>query len=307
MSGSPNVDPETRAKVQRAAEALHFRPNALARALRSGGEATTVGFVIGDLTNSFYSLVASGAQRVFDRSGLSLLVAATRDDPAREPGAVASMLERRIRALLLVPIADDQSYLEGERKFGTPLVAVDRPMANAVSDSVVYDNRRGAVAGVQALIDAGHRRIAFVGSPPTLYTHRERRIGYEEALTDNRVLVDPALERTDCPDSASAEAATRALADAHPDLTAVFAANNLAAVGALKAIRALSRPLSLLAFDDFELAEMLGLSVVAHDPRHMGEVAAELALARIAEPMGVVQQVVLPTRVVLRSSHVLSG
>lgn len=307
LSGAPNVDPATRAKVERAAEALRFRPNALARALRTGGQATTVGFVIGDLTNPFYTLVAAGAERVLHREGLSLLIASTDDQAEREPVAVSAMIERRIRALLLVPIADDHSYLEGERKFGTPIIAVDRPLANAVSDCVVLDNRRGALAGVQALIDAGHRKIAFIGSPQSLYPHRERRLGYEDALVAHGLPVDPLLIRHDCPDAGSAESATRALAEAHPDLSAVFAGNNRAAIGVMRAIRTLPRPLGLLGFDDFELAEALGLSVVAYDPRSMGEKAAELALSRISEPMGLVEQVVLPTRVILRGSQLRQG
>lgn len=131
---------------------------------------TTVGFVIGDLTNPFYTLVAAGVERVLARDGLTLVIAATDDESRLEASVVSAMLERRIRALLLVPIADDHGYLEGERQFGTPIVAVDRPLSNAVSDSVVFDNRNGAKNGVLALLDAGHRRVAFVGSSESLYT-----------------------------------------------------------------------------------------------------------------------------------------
>jgi LacI family transcriptional regulator len=303
LSGAPNVDPLTRARVQRAAATLRFRPNALARELRSGGITTTVGFVIGDLTNPFYGQVAGGVERALARRGLTLVLAATEDDAAAEARVVVAMLERRIRALLLVPIADDHGYLEGERQFGTPIVAVDRPLANATSDSVVFDNRRGAHDGVAALLAAGHRRIAFVGSTESLFTHRERLAGFRQALADAGLPEDPALVRTDGPDIASAERATLdLLAQADPP-TAVFAGNNRAAIGVLQARRTAGTEIGLLAFDDFELAESLGISVVAHDPAHMGVVAAELALRRMADPMGVVEQLVLPTRVVLRGSE----
>jgi LacI family transcriptional regulator len=303
LSGSPNVDPRTLARVQSAAATLRFRPNALARELRSGGSSSTAGFVIGDLTNPFYGQVATGVERVLAREGLILVIGATRDDPRLEAQAVAAMLERRVRALLLVPIADDHGYLEGERHFGTPIVAVDRPLTNAVSDSVVFDNRAGARAGVLALADVGHRRIGFVGSSESLYTHRERLAGYHDALAARGIPLDPGLERTDGPDIASAEKATCDLLDAHPDIEAIFAGNNRAAVGVLLALRERDHRIGLVSFDDFDLAEALGLSVVAHDPQRMGEVAAELAMARLEAPMGPVEAVVLPTRVVLRGSE----
>lgn len=289
--------------MQRAAAQLHFRPNALARELRSGGETTTIGLVIGDPTNPFYMLVATGVERVLARDGLTLMIAATDDESRRESAIVSAMLARRIRALLLVPIAADHSYLEAERQFGTPIVAVDRPLANAVSDNVVFDNRAGARAGVQALIDAGHRRIAFVGSTDSLYTHRERLAGYRDALAAAGLIADPALVRTDGPDTASAERATRWLLDRDDPPTAVFAGNNRAAIGVLHADRALDRRIGILGFDDVELADLIGLSVVAHEPAQMGARAAELALSRIKHSTGVAEQVVLPTRVILRGSE----
>jgi len=242
-------------------------------------------------------------ERAIAREGLTLVLAATDDESRLESKVVIAMLERRIRALLLVPIADDHSYLEGERQFGTPIVAVDRPLSNAVSDSVVFDNRAGARAGVLALLDAGHRRVAFVGSSESLYTHRERVLGYRDALEARDLPIDPALICTDGPDIGSAANATRRVLTADPAPTAVFAGNNRAAVGVLRATRELAAPIGLLGFDDFELAEALGLSVVAHEPERMGEVAAELALSRMDQPMGVVEQIVLPTRVILRGSE----
>jgi LacI family transcriptional regulator len=303
LSGGTNVDPETRARVEQAAATLRFRPNALARELRTGGVSNTVGFVIGDLTNPFYALVAAGVERVLAREGLTLVIAATDDESRLEPTVVSAMLERRIRGLLLVPIADDHSYLEGERHFGTPIVAVDRPLSNATSDSVVLDNRAGARAGVLSLLDAGHTRVAFVGSTDSLYTHHERLLGYRDALEARGLGVDRALIRTDGPDIASAAAAVSAMLDSDHAPSAVFAGNNRATIGALQGIRQRGARVGLLGFDDFELAGFLGVSVVAHQPERMGEVAAEIILRRMDEPMGLAEQVILPTRVILRGSE----
>ena len=303
LSGGANVDPETRARVERAAATLRFRPNVLARELRTGRGSSTVGFVIGDLTNPFYALAAAGVERVLAREGMTLMIAASDDESRLEPAVVSAMLERRIRGLLLVPIAADHSYLEGERQYGTPVVAVDRPLSNATSDSVVLDNRAGARAGVLALLDAGHTRVAFVGSADSLYTHHERMLGYRDALEARELAVDPALVRTDSPDIASAAATVSALLDSDAPPTAVFAGNNRATIGALQGIRQRAAHIGLLGFDDFELAGFLGVSVVAHQPERMGEVAAEIILRRMVDPMGMAEQVVLPTRVILRGSE----
>ena len=178
------------------------------------GVTNTVGFVIGDLTNPFYSLVAAGVERVLAREGMTLVIAASDDESRLEPTVVSAMLERRIRGLLLVPIADDHSYLDGERHFGTPIVAVDRPLSNATSDSVVLDNRAGAQGrGARAPGRRAHpggvrreRRLAL--HPPRATARLPRR---PRGSRPRRV--DPALIRTDGPDIASAAAAVSALLD----------------------------------------------------------------------------------------------
>lgn len=303
LNDHPSVKGSTRSRVLQASTALRFRPNAMARELRRGGRATTIAFVIGDLTNPFYSQVAVGVSAATAELGLTLVMGASGDEPSRERPTVDSMLERRVLALLLVPIADDHSYLEGERQLGTPIIAVDRPLSNAASDSVIFDNRGGARSAVLALADAGHRRIGFVGSSSGLYTHRERLYGYHDALLIRGLDQDPALVREDAESIDAAEAATTALLRAETPPEAVFAGNNRAAFGAFRAIQRAGTTTALVGFDDFELAEPLGVSVVSHSPQDMGRMAATLALRRIDALDGVLEQVVLPTQLTLRDSH----
>lgn len=303
LNDHPNVKASTRARVTQASTALRFRPNAMARDLRRGGRATTVAFVIGDLTNPFYSEVAVGVSAATSERGLTLLMAASDDQESRERPAVDSMLERRVLALLLVPIASDHAYLEGERQLGTPIVAVDRPLSNAASDSVIFDNRGGARSGVLALADAGHHRVAFVGSTSGLYTHRERLLGYRDALMIRGLDDDPALVREDADAIDTADRATSELLGLADPPEAVFAANNRAAFGAFRAIERAGTATGLVGFDDFDLAESLGITVVGHAPRDMGRMAAMLALRRIDDLDGPLEQLVLPTTLVLRDSQ----
>jgi LacI family transcriptional regulator len=302
ISGQPNVSPQTRRRVLDAAQRLRFRPNHLARDLRRGGASTTAAFVIGDLTNPFYSRVAAGIEKVLAEHGLTMLIAATGDDPSQEAAIVATMLERRVRSLMLVPIAADQSYLEGERQLGTPVVCIDRPGQNLVADSVVFANAEGAASAVRSLLAHGHRRIAYVGGPTSLYTHGRRLAGYRQALREAGVEGSRRWERADSPDTASAEQAVRELLARPEPPTAIFASNNRASLGVLAALRTTDRRVAFIGFDDFDLASALGVSVVGHDPAEMGRQAVWLALARQAQLTAPPSQVVLPTRLVARGS-----
>lgn len=307
FSGEAKVSPHTRTKVLDAAKILRFRPNGLARDLRSGGGSSTVGFVIGDLSNPFYAAVAAGVETTLAEENLTLLLSATADRSRQEAQVVEAVLERQVRALLLVSASDNHSYLEGERQLGTPIVAVDRPLIDAASDSVVFANRQGARSGTQALLDVGHRRIAFVGSRATLYTHGERLEGYRDALRGAGIAPNPSLERNEAPDIESAARATIDLLDLSEPPDAILAGNNRAAIGVLQSLRERGESPGLIAFDDFEFAHTLGISVVSHDDREMGRVAAAMAVARLRGEIGPTRQVVLPAETVLRRSHVKNG
>jgi LacI family transcriptional regulator len=300
ISGHSNVSPDTRQRVLEAAQRLRFRPNHLARDLRQGGVSTTVAFVMGDLRNPFYSHVAAGIESVLAEQGLTMLIAATDDDPGQEARVVNAMLERRVRSLLLIPIAADQSYLDGERQLGTPVVCIDRPAQNLAADCVVFANQAGAANAVRSLITHGHRRIAFVGS--TVHTHMERLAGYRQALFESGLPGSPAWERDDATTTAAAEnAVSELLAGPNPP-TAILAGNNRASTGVLRALRSTERRVAFIGFDDFELADTLGISVVAHDPEHLGREAVRLAIARHDDLTAPPCRAVLPTRLIHRGS-----
>lgn len=302
VAGGVSVSPETRQRVTEAVRVLRFRPNRMAQELRSGGISTTVGFVVGDFTNAFYMQVAAGIERLTTELGLTMLLAATRDVPDQEPTTVGAVLEHRVRALLLVPIGEDHGYLEHEEELGTPIVSVDRPAANADLDSVVFDNRGGAAAAVTSMIAAGHRRIAFVGSDRTIYTHRERLDGYHQALRGAGLPTPPTRVCTDAPDAESAGRAASELLTSADAPTAIFAGNNIAANGVLPVLWNHPHEVAFVSFDDFQFADALGISVVSHDPAEMGSEALQLALSRYDDPDRPSRQIVLPTRLIRRRS-----
>ena len=302
MSGSVNVSPETRQEVLAAARRLRFRPNDLASSLRRGSVTTTVGFVIGDLTNPFYFSVAAGIERELAAQGLVMILAATDDDPGTEERVVGTLLKQRVRALLMVPIAGDQSYLDGERQLGTPLIFVDRPPTNLIADTVTLDNQEGTAEAVRALTAVGHRRIAFVCRPGSLYTHQQRLAGYRQAMREVGVTDTRAYESTEEIDGPTEEESMRSLLALAEPPTAIIAGNNKASAGVLRALGERRDELAFVGFDDFDFADTAGLSVIAYDAVELGRQAARLALQRLDDPAGPPQVVHIPTHLVKRGS-----
>lgn len=284
MVGSVNVSPDTRQTVMAAARRLKFRPNEIASSLRRGSVTTTVGFVIGDLTNPFYFTVAAGIERELAAQGLTMILAATDDDPGTEERVVGTLLQQRVRALIMVPIADDQSYLEGEQQLGTPLVFVDRPPHNIAGDTVTLDNQEGTAAAVRSLTALGHRKIAFVCRPGSLYTHQQRLAGYRQALREVGITDSARWERTNELDGPTEEDSVRELLASDDAPTAIVAGNNKASAGALRALGNHRDQLAFIGFDDFDFADTAGLTVVAHDALALGQSAARMALSRLNDP-----------------------
>ncbi|NDL60924.1 LacI family DNA-binding transcriptional regulator [Phytoactinopolyspora sp. XMNu-373] len=302
FSGNAYVAGETRERVMSAALRLRFRPNDLARSLRHGGVSNTVGFVMGDITNPFYFQVAAGIERELARHGMTMILAATEDEPASEERVVETLLKQRVRALVIVPIAPDQSYLEGERILGTPVICVDRPATNLVADSIVLTNRAGTAEAVRALVAVGHRKIGFFCSPAGLYTHQQRLAGYRDALAEVGVTDTQRWERLDDPDGPAAQASVRALITSPDAPTAVVAGNNHASADVIRALGERRDEIAFVGFDDFQLADAFGISVIAYDPLDVGRRAAQRVLERLEEPTGAPQYIEVPTQLIQRGS-----
>lgn len=304
LNGEPNVASATRERVQDAAASLGFRRNAVAADLARGGLSRLVGFITGDLANEFYSALASGIERELREHGLQLLTASSDEDPEREASLTGELLERRVGALIVTPAGADHSALRGEIAAGLPVVVVDRPAAGMDADTVVIDNRGGTRAAVAHLLAHGHRHIAFVGDEPHLWTYQERSEEFLAALREAGVADAERWVRSGAHDAPAARDLVLELLAAPEPPTAILAANNRATVGTLQALRDIpgGDQVAVVGFDDFELADLLGITVVAYDAVEMGRRAAELAVARSADPDRTVEQVVLPTRVVPRGS-----
>jgi len=190
------------------------------------------------------------------------------------------------------------------------MVFVDRPPRRLACPTVRVANGKGGHDATTHLIRHGHRRIGFLGDRPGLYTAEERQRGWSRALREAGLTADPALAWRGQAEPAQAEAAMSAMLDLPDPPTAVFAAQNLVAVGVLAALRrrGAAHRVAVVGFDDLELAELLDppLTVVAQDPEAIGRIGAEGVFAGLAgSPM--TKDVVLPVRLVIRGSGEIPG
>jgi LacI family transcriptional regulator len=199
----------------------------------------------------------------------------------------------------------DHSRLKTHRSAGLPVVFLDRPAVGLAADSVVSSNRAGTHSGVTHLVAHGHRRIGFVGDlPVNLYTRRERLAGYRSALQEAGIPYDRSLV-ANAHDQQGAAATTAQLLGLADPPTALFAGNNIVALGIITELaRSRRKDVAVIAFDDVPLAEALepALTVVAQDPEEIGRAAARTALARLDGDRSRARTVTVPTRLVVRGS-----
>jgi LacI family transcriptional regulator len=304
INAEPGVAAETASRVSAAISELGFQRNDLARSLRQGRSSSTIGLVIEDVGNPFYSAIAQAVEQAAREHGCLLITSSCEEDPARERELVAALMRRRVDALLLVPASHDHAYLPRELGGSTPIVFLDRPPEGVDADCVLLDNQGGARQAVEHLLAHGHRRIAYVADPDALYTAAERLAGYRQAMAAAGVEVDPDLVRLGSHDAAQAEVVVRELLALPDDRrpTAVFCGNNRHTVGALRALRGLEQDIALVGFDDFELADLLGTTVVRFDSQDLGLHAAALAFSRLDGEGGPSRRVIVETQIVARGS-----
>lgn len=296
-----------RERVRAAVAQLDYRHHQGASDLRRGtGRTRAVGVLVQDVANDFSSRLLRSLEDAARVHGLAVLAGSLDEDPERERALVADMVARRVDGLVIMAATTVQDYLLPEQRAGLPIVFVDREPTGIAADSVTVDNRAGARAGVEHLLERGHRRIAFLGDLPAIATAHERHLGYLDALATAGVDVDPALVVHGLREEDQARDAVLRLLAGPAAPTAVFAARNVLTTGALKALRArgASWRTALVSFDDLPLFELLDPSVTAvqQDVAALGSTTAQLLVDRLAGDTSPPRRVVVQPRLVVRAS-----
>jgi DNA-binding LacI/PurR family transcriptional regulator len=307
LSGDARVAEALRRRVVEAARALNYRPNRAARSLRAR-RSLTVGVVIPDIQNFFFTGIVRGIEHVLERDGFTFLLGNSDGRADRERVHLETLRSEGAAGVITVPSQDEPDLYRDLQAAGLPIVTLDRAAPGVRVDHVTVTNQEGVREAVRHLIDLGHRRIGYIGGPAGLNVARERLAGYEQALQSAGLPLDPALVRAGDFRQAGGLAAAQTLLDLSPPPTALFVANNLMTLGAYQALheRRLRIPeqVAVVGFDDMPWAMALGppLTAVAQPTFELGVAAAQLLLARLRDPQRPFRRVVLETRLMIRGS-----
>ncbi|WP_067813269.1 LacI family DNA-binding transcriptional regulator [Actinomadura kijaniata] len=299
----------TRDRVHAAIRELGFVRNGSASTLRAG-QGRTVGLMVLDLANPFFTDVARGVEDAVYERGYGLILCSSSALAEREARNLRMLAEQRVRGVLLTPVDGTAGQLEVLRERGIATVMLDHTATRARQCSVAVDDVAGGDLAVGHLLDRGAREIAYVTGPPTIRQCADRAAGARRALP-----ADGALREVVVPTMtvrAGQEAAGTLLAEGLPD--AVFCANDLLALGMLRALtRAgvdVGRDVLLIGYDDIEFSAeaAVPLSSVRQPTYRLGRVATELLLDECDNPRGHAhQQVLFQPELVVRDSTAPAG
>lgn len=306
-NGSAAVTEDTRRHVLDIAARLGYTPHGAARSLITN-RTSTIGVLLPDLYGEFFSEVIRGVDQAAQRGGYHLLVSSSHDE-SREIVAAFRAMRGRVDGLLVMSPDLDARAAVHEFTDRFPVVLLNCPAEADRYDSIVIDNLDGARAIVRHLIELGHRRIAMITGRERNYDSVERRRGFREVVREAGIAGEDALEITGDFSEASGFRAAAALLEAPRRPTAIFAANDSMAIGALSALRAGSlrvpEDISVAGFDDIPMAQYMNppLTTVHVDISALGALATERLLSHMREvPEHVHRQEVVSCTLVVRGS-----
>ncbi|VBB09087.1 Hypothetical protein LUCI_4373 [Lucifera butyrica] len=315
VRGSQNISETTREKVFNSMHELGYVYDRVAANLRSKSS-TTVGLIIMELANPFYSELLIGIHQTLDQFGQTVILGTTFDSCTIQDRLLSTMLEHRVGGVILsaVPGTSGEA-VERVRRWGIPIVLVNRILPGTQCDFVGIDNVAGGQLAVEYLIRQGHRRIAFLGGLAKLSSWQGRKQGYDNALRQAGLEIDHSLiiespATRDC----GIELIQRLLSIPNPP-TAVFCYNDIMAIGAMMKMKEMGltpgKDIAIVGFDDIPEAAIFTpkLTTVSSAIRLMGSHAAALLHARMENPDNEPQNIVLQPELIVRDScsHSLSA
>jgi LacI family transcriptional regulator len=288
LSGHGYASDDTRRIVLEAAKELGYVPNQVARSLRTR-QTRTIGLLIGDVENSFYSVIAKNVESAAKDAGYHVLLCNSDDDASIEREYVQLLDGMRVDALIITPTADNARQLTRLLQSGTVIVQVDRRVEGLAADAILVDNEAGAASAVTHLIESGHTRIGILTGELDVLTAHGRLLGYRRALEEHRLPVHDELVSSGSFHRDHAIDNAIAVIRADPRPTAIFAANNILAEALMIALdrEGLRVPhdVSVVAFDDVPWMSMVEppVTAVRQPVADMARSAAELALRRLRD------------------------
>jgi LacI family transcriptional regulator len=305
INADSEVTSATAQRVREAIETLGYRPNPLARSLRTGHD-EAIGLVVETIGDPFFAAVTEAVEEAARKAGLFLIIASTGKSPDQERAVILDLLHRSVCGLIVVPCF----LAYGKERLpigagGVPVVFVDRPPIDLEADTVLVHNEDGARHATAHLIAHGHRRIAFAGTGIERFSLQRRLDGYRSALADAGIAYDPSLVVSYAPDTHERSPVLAKVLTLGDPATAVLSANAVASLEVVRELHSLARTdIAFVSFDDFAIADSLTppVTVARQDPALMGRTATYLLLRRIRGDTGPPRHVLLPTTFLERGS-----
>jgi len=306
LADKPNVRPEVKKRVLNAVRKLGYRPNRVARNLRSN-RSNIIGLIVSDIENPFFQQVSRAVEDAALEQGYSVVLCNSDEKPEKEMMYLQLLYDENAAGVILSPTKQATEDPSAISALNMPLVVIDRKIKGGEFDNVVTDNVQSAYNIVSHLIKQGHRRIGAVfGAGST--TGRERREGYLQALEEYGLEASPQLVQFANPKEEDAFAATMKLLQLPERPDAIFTSNSLSAAGVLRALKeskiAIPDEIAFASFDETRWAPLVDppLTVIEQPTYEIGHTAASLLVKRIKEPGRSTREVVLNTKLIVRQS-----
>jgi DNA-binding LacI/PurR family transcriptional regulator len=307
LNDTGQIAPATRLAIEEAVERLGYRPNTIARSLVTKST-QTIAFLLPDITNPFYAALVAGIQQSALASGHTMLLCMTGGDAGQEEEYLSLLRAKQVDGALVDGLVVPPDRIARFVEDGFPIVCLDRDVKSQSVPLVQVDNKRGARMATEHLIELGHRRIAHVAGAPELGISAERQKGYRDALAAAGVDHDPHLVATGRFTEDGGYEATRSLLESSADFTAVFAANDLSAIGTINALaeggRRVPEDVSVIGFDDLRLSAYTSppLTTIRQPAVEIAEQATEILIGLINGRRAPKLRYLLEPTLVVRSS-----
>ena len=304
IPGSRPVTPELRRRVLAVAERFDYQPSELARNLRRG-RVSTVGVLVSDIQNPHFATLVGAIEEALYAREARVLFCNSGEDSAKQSSYLEVMAAERVMGVVISPTAEGDSAVARLMDRGTPVVAIDRPVADPRADLVVSDNAAATAAGTRLLVDSGRQHIGWIGGREGVWTTTERLAGYLATMQETGLEPITALREFSLE---MGYRATEMMLDEHPELDGLVIANNQMAIGALQALRAravrIPETLGVVAFDDPPWANLVEppLTTIAQPIREIAEAAVEQLFRRVADRTMPPQRITLECRLQIRES-----
>lgn len=282
MSGHPDVSPAMQTRVERAILALGYEPDFMAQSLRSG-KTRTIGFIIRDIANPFYALVARACEQELRRNGYSMILTNSDGSVETEFKNFSLFRRRRVDGVIASLVAEDAPIARKTiNSLRAPVVLLDREMKGLNAGAVLTDHYSGVLSATSHLITNGHREIAFISGSENVYTTRDRLRGFRQAFVDAGLPMSEKWLALGGFDADYAFSQTRNLMTNNPRPTALITGGIASTSGALQAFRDLQIPIgqkiAFIALDEWPLFDVFSpqISSVHRDAKAIGTEAALL-------------------------------